>query len=1136
MPGSDFDRGMAVNASTGDIVVRILDRERRRKWLIRFGKGILRLLTVALLLFLFLLGVEIFLQPDPGPRTALVLLAGGVVFVLLAIEVFLPAVRYLLRQPPFTDTEIAREYGQAFPDVHDRLLNVLQLKANLENNPEGYSRDLILHAIRQVEKILAQHPTNGLYSAEPLRKSGRQLLTPLLILIFGLGIFPQQFREGIKHLLHPTVQYKPVPVQAIEVRPGNTTLLEGDSCQVEIRLRGTYRGPIRLFYQEEHRKARVERELRPDTDGTYRYLFAGLRKSIRYFVKALEKVSPVYTLQVEKRPFVRLLKLQLVFPAHTGIAPRYQEDNVGDVTAIVGTRVLVRVVPSKPVQQGWIVFSEGRKKPLQMYPDALRGEFTVRREVSYHIELVDTRGYRSEHPIAYRVTPIPDQPPLVEVVSPGKDVDLTEEMKLPLAIEAEDDFGFSGLRLGYRIQPAVQIPGAVVDTNYHYVALPLKEPSVTKLRVEYLWDLSNLGLMPEDVVFYFAEVLDNDAVTGPKRALSRIYTARFPSVYEIYEEVTSAQKGKVEELEEALEESKELKKKLEEISRELLQQEKVDWLKKQDLEELGERQRQLQQQIEEIKRDIEEMVEKLESNQLLSFETLKKFEELQRLFQEIMTPELAKALEELRKAFEQLDERKLKNALNQLQLAQDKIQKSLERTINLLRRLELEQKLDMARRLAENLAERQRQVAEQLKKARPEDLASLMHMEQRIREDAQDLDRLLETLEQRLRAEAQFQSPLLDSLRQEMDAVLRAMDETQMGIQQSQPQRAAQTAQVSEQQLRQMIQQLRNLKRQFVSQQKQEIAREFRKASESLLQLSKSQETLWRRTRGLPGNSPQVSQIAEGQHELLRQLGAVTKDLYGLSQKTFFVTPEIGRALGKSIAAMQRAIRELEERRTGTASQQQRRAMGGLNETIMQIQASMQSLQGASSAVGFEEFLKRLEQMAGKQQGINQQTLQLGLQGKMTLEQQAAMARLAAEQEALRKSLEQLRKEFGNRSEIAGRLEGIAKEMEKVVEDLQRKKVNPRTIERQRRILSRLLDAQRSLHQRDYSRQRQSRPGKTYFVRSPEEIRPEILQKKDRFLEDLMRARKAGFQEDYLNLIRAYFEAISREKRTGHQP
>ncbi len=74
-----------------------------------------------------------------------------------------------------------------------------------------------------------------------------------------------------------------------------------------------------------------------------------------------------------------------------------------------------------------------------------------------------------------------------------------------------------------------------------------------------------------------------------------------------------------------------------------------------------------------------------------------------------------------------------------------------------------------------------------------------------------------------------------------------------------------------------------------------------------------------------------------------------------------------------------------------------------------------------------------------------------------------------------------------------------------------------------------MLDAQRSMNKRDYSKQRESRSGKTYFVRSPEEIDEKVILQKARFLEDLIRARKVGFNSDYLELIRNYFHALNEK-------
>jgi len=1111
-------------------LLKIVNRQRRRKLLFQLLRGGLLAGGVFLSGLAVLVLLDVGFQLDPPYRLALMLvLLGGTLFF-LAREGIWPAIAYLRNTGAYSVEEVSREIGVQFPQIGDELLNTLQIYRLAGEDGKDYSLELIHYAVQRMAQQLRKSDFNGLYSVQSVVGPGRLLALPLIFFLFGLGIFPVSFRSALTHMLHPATQFKPVPVRQFLVDPGNAVLVEGDSCRITVKIDGSYRGPVTLLYREGNRKTFTNRTLLPDSGGNYRYLFAELRSPVHYFLRAARKVSPVFTLNVERRPFVRNLRLQLIFPAYTNLAPRFQDENVGDVTALLGTTVKLRADVNKALQRAELVFRNGRRLPLKLFGDAVRGGFTVRRETSYHIELVDKHGYANLKPIEYTVKPLPDQPPIVQITSPGKDVDLTEEMKLPLTVEAEDDFGFSRLRLGYRIQPSVPVPGAE-DTTFHFISLPTDRVKDTRLAVDYLWDLGDLNLMPEDVVYYFAEVWDNDRITGPKRAISRVYTARFPSVYEIYEEVASGQDEKIDELEKALEEGKELKQKLDEIARELRQQNNIDWLKKQDLEDLSARQQHLQQQIESVKEDLQKMLERMQSNKMLSLETIKKFEELQKLFQEIMTPELQKALEELRKAFEQMDEEKLKQAMNKLQLSQDNLLRTLERTINLLKQLQLEQRMDQAAKLAENLAQRQKQLLNELKKSAPQELPSMLHQQQRLKEDAQTLSELLKQLDQGLREKAKFNSATMDSLLQEMQQVLSQMNRSEQNLQQGQLNQARKLGQLTEQDLRNMLSMLKNLKQNFVNRQKQEFMAAFNRASEELLRLSQAQENLMHQTRSLSPSSPQMGNVAESQQDLVQYLNGIGKQLYELSQKTFFVTPEIGRALGKSMAGMQRAIKNLEQRNPAAAAAQQNRAMGGLNETIVQIQAAKQSLKGASSAVGFEEYLKRLEQMAGRQQGINQQTLQLGGKGQLTLQQQAAMARLAAEQAALRKSLEELQREFGNRSEITGRLDGIARDMEQVVKDLQRKHVSPRTIERQKRILSRLLDAQRSMHKRDYSRKRESRPGKVYFVRSPSEIDQKVLQQRDRFLDDLIRARRAGFYEDYLELIRNYFDALGEKER-----
>jgi hypothetical protein len=134
------------------------------------------------------------------------------------------------------------------------------------------------------------------------------------------------------------------------------------------------------------------------------------------------------------------------------------------------------------------------------------------------------------------------------------------------------------------------------------------------------------------------------------------------------------------------------------------------------------------------------------------------------------------------------------------------------------------------------------------------------------------------------------------------------------------------------------------------------------------------------------------------------------------------------------------------------------------------------------------------------------------------------MARLAAEQEGVRKGIDEIAREFGSRTDILGRLDDLAEEAKRVIEDLKRENVSRETIRRQERILTRLLNAQRSMRRRDYSERRKSRPGEDYKVEPPPELSQE---EKEEMIRDLLYQRRGYYPPEYEELIRAYFKAIS---------
>ena len=99
--------------------------------------------------------------------------------------------------------------------------------------------------------------------------------------------------------------------------------------------------------------------------------------------------------------------------------------------------------------------------------------------------------------------------------------------------------------------------------------------------------------------------------------------------------------------------------------------------------------------------------------------------------------------------------------------------------------------------------------------------------------------------------------------------------------------------------------------------------------------------------------------------------------------------------------------------------------------------------------------------------------------------------------------------------------------------EMERSGASQETVNRQRRILSRLLDAQRSLRRRDYTRERRSRAGGEYARAAPDALPEDLLRATEELREDLLRAMQHEYPAEYRELIRAYFEGLARDIVNG---
>jgi hypothetical protein len=86
-------------------------------------------------------------------------------------------------------------------------------------------------------------------------------------------------------------------------------------------------------------------------------------------------------------------------------------------------------------------------------------------------------------------------------------------------------------------------------------------------------------------------------------------------------------------------------------------------------------------------------------------------------------------------------------------------------------------------------------------------------------------------------------------------------------------------------------------------------------------------------------------------------------------------------------------------------------------------------------------------------------------------------------------------------------------------------------IERQQRILSRLLDAQKSVREREYSKKRQAEREKNTLTKSPPTLKQEMIERENQLRKELLEALKEGYSSEYKEFIKLYYEILSRESQ-----
>jgi hypothetical protein len=1127
---------MSPLSTDGDFLTASLAAVRRKRNRSAFLRGFLASLAAVLGLAILALVIEAMFYLPPlvrGGLVGIICLGGLAVFLRTGVPPLLRLL-HIMREEP--DEETARFLGGKIPALGDRLVNGLQLiRASESGAFQGmYSADLVAEAINDLRHAVEPLDFPSVVTYAGSRKAARIAGIGLGVLLLMFLIAPSSFLGSAYRLWHNgDVFAMPVPFRLL-VTPGDKEIIKGESVRITVRAEGALPLQVILALRPEDQADAENHVLTERGPGEYQFDIPTLKTSSRYLVYSGSVHTQEYRLSVVDRPMVRLLRLTLRPPAYTGLPVHLLDDNIGDVTALKGTRVAMELEGSKDLTSAELHFGNGTHVNLSVEGRKAHGSFTLLTDGMYQVALRDSQGLANIDPISYAVKTLPDAFPTVSIVSPGANMDVADNTTIPLVIKIADDFGFSKLRLAYKL---VQSQYEQAWREYRYLPIPLPRNAGGEALVPYIWSLAALHLVPEDAVSYHAEVSDNDAVSGPKSAVSEEYLLRLPSMDEVFADVDRGHEESLQSMQEALTQANEAKKDLHDLIQDAKkEQDKLDWQDRQKAEQLAKKYEALQQKMDDVRKTVDRMTREMQKNRVLSKETMEKYLELQQMLEQMNTPEFAEAMKQMQQAMQQMSPEAMRRALENFSFSEENFRKSIERTMNLLKRIQVEQKVDEIVKRLDAMQKEQSEINDKtaaLSEKNPQETSDLAKRQEGLKKEAADLRKEMEELQKKMEEfPSEMPLPEMEQANKDMQAgdMEQRLDEAARQVAAQQQAQASQAQQQAMRQMKSLSQSMNAVQQGLRQRQQQQVLNEMRRNVQDLLELSRREEQLKNASRQLEQNSPAFRENAEEQMGVMRDLSTLSDRMASLSQKTFAVTPEMGKAMGDAMRSMSEAMQSLDQRNSATSSERQESAMAALNQGAQLVQGAMEALQqGGGEGMGMAGFMQRLKQLSGIQQGINQGTKGMG---GMSQEQAAAMARLAGEQGMVRKSLEQLAREAaaaGELHKMLGDLSSIANEMREVQTDLAQGNVNPETIRKQDRILSRLLDAQRSTRERDFEKTRRAQTGTNVARKSPPAVDLSTQEAKEKMRRDLLRAMEQGYTRDYEELIRKYFDALESQ-------
>ena len=1040
----------------------------RRFYLNRMIKGILLAVGLLVVLIIAVHGIEFLLWlPSGGRKLLFWIYLIGVGFVAI-YYILLPLYRLFTYRNQMSEAEAARLIGKHFSEIEDRLLNTLQL----QQKALSYGGDPLLEAaIEQRTRSLGVYHFGSAVSLKPSRGI---LVSSISLLLLFLGILlwnPQVLNEsGTRIVRYNQTFVKPLPFEVLLPDNADIMTLQNEDYELEVQVLGD-EVPDEFFIE-----ISGGRQLMKKT-GTNRFLFLFKKpgQNVQFSVAGGEYQSQLLELKVHPKPVILSYEARIEPPKYTGLTD-FSVSEKTDFFVPEGSEVFLSFL-TRNTDSLYIIDSDTLFSSVEIEGNQWDYHFSMNK--SYNLTVRSSNAFASNGDrFPLKIQMIPDAYP--DIVCEMIEGEMGRQFYFSGAIA--DDYGFSRLAMVYKIIDKQ----SQEESKRFFIDLPLQRNS--RQDFYYLFEADSFNLAAGDLVEAYFQVWDNDAVNGSKSRKTTTFNLQIPGAEVLDSIADSREKNILDEMDKTLAESEQIREELDKLLRDLATKQQPDWSDKQKLEDLFERQKQLEERFTELQEAQKDQLKFEKENELSDEKLLKKQEDIQKLFDEVFNDEMKALMEEIQKLMEELNKDQMQKMIQDLMNDSQKMEDLLDRNLNLLQQLKVEKEM---KDLIESLEKLGEELSENNNTEDSTGIDSAKLSKERFEKLQQELDSIQE-MNQKLEKPLQIEDTehIEEEIEQDLNESIEQEQQQQMDLSRQKQKSAGEK-------MKEMANMLQLSMQAGMMQQQMEDAHTMRILLENVVKSSLDQEDMMKRFNELKIDDPSRSTLIRKQNELTANFSVVEDSLKALAMRQPMIETFIFDELKSVQFRIEEALNLLTNGRISAGVSEQQYAFMAMNNLALMLAESLENMQnsmGMPSPMNAQGQPKPGEQSSGKQQMQQMRQMQEALgkaleemrkqqqgkqqeggQGEQKQSMSEKLARMAAEQEAIRRQMQ----DYLNGLKSEGRLdeEGVnemIEEMEKLEEQLVNKQLDRRIIERQREIVSRMLESEKSEEKREKEEKRES--------------------------------------------------------------